>query len=85
MAKFIAPVKDEFLTYEGLTKYQLKSILRTNDYVRDIRLSSDEDNSFVFERPGYTITFARMFYAKTLGWMLHVKLEADPKWIVRTE
>ena len=85
MAKFIAPVKGTFLTYEGLTKYQLNSILRTNRYVRDMRFHNDEGNSFVMERAGYCETFARLFWAGRLGWILHVKVEADPQWIVRTE
>ena len=85
MAKLIAPEQRSFLTYSGLSKYQLNSILRTNGYVQDMRFHSDEDNSFVLGRAGNPWTFARLFWAGSLGWLLHVKLEDDPLWIVRTE
>ena len=84
MAKFIAPEKRSFLTYHGLSRYQLNSILRTNGYVLDMRFSN-ESNSLVLERAGNPKTFARLFWDSSLGWMLHVKLEEDPLWIVRTE
>ncbi|AII26790.1 hypothetical protein AH6C_036 [Aeromonas phage pAh6-C] len=85
MAKFIAPEMGRFLSYYGLSKYQLNSILRTNGYVRDMRFHPDEDNSFVLERAGNPKTFARLFWTSVIGWALHVKLEDDPLWIVRSE
>lgn len=85
MTKFIPPKQGVFLSYYGLSKYQLKSVLRTNGYVPDKDFLHDVpgEESYVYEREGNKVTFARLFYAKHSGWTLQVDIELDPIWVIR--
>ena len=89
MAKFVKPEQSLFggyWAYYGLSKYQIKSMLRTNGWQPSEFNYEDADESQIYEHPeDIAGTFARMFkHGDTYG--LHVKMDTPEKyWKIREE
>lgn len=87
MAKFVKVKKSMlggYWAYYGLSKYQIKSMLRTNGWRLSTFNYEDADESQIYEHPEDEIgTFARRF--KHEGkYGLHVKVDTPEKyWKIR--
>lgn len=89
MAKFVKPERSPsgwYWEYRGLSKYQIKSMLRTNGWRLSEFNFGEKDESWVYEHTENPVgTFARMFKNGETYW-LHVKIETPEKcWKIRGE